>query len=520
MVVAAPGGFGPAVVASPLWRLLPFATSAPPVWTARPASTVRPTADADAPRLSADPAEEARRWSAFPSADGRLPLVDLRPDARPLLVAGGADDAANADAVPVLVERRIGAGRSLCLATDRSWQWRARDADAHDRFWAALVRTAAGPAYAAEQGGVSLDADAFVAPPGAAVRYRVRAVDAGGLAVARTIDRTLRLVGPAAQLVRTVPLTPRPGGRFDAVVVGLPAGEYMVETSWPLGPRVPLRVRPSYTAELADLTGDDAPLRRLAAATGGRLFRLDQLDRLAAALTDRTATPARPIDLPLWHGTYLVPLLVGLLTAEWASAAAPAWRDARRERDGRRRGRQQSLTPPRRNHCEARRRKRLPRRSPERPSDPDRWSGLLRATSTGLSRSVTRRRLRYPEDPDHPPSDPGLRRTSDAGVDERHTRPDHESPPASDPPAAGRPSGMNSIPTRRRQTSSVCRHCRCDLSLAEQCSICDRPLDGQCAACHHELSHDVIVDQNIHFVGGRSGRRDDADAFLPSWRNA
>jgi hypothetical protein len=298
ILVPGSGGFGAGVSASsPLGRLLPVAgpTTGP---VTRPAGRFQ--ASPDAPALADTPADSGRRWAGLPPFDGYVPLVPLRPDARALVSAGD---------VPMVVERPVGAGRVLCVASDEVSRWRQGTAD---RFWVSLVREAAGAPYAVEADGVSLDADAFAVTPGQTVHLRVRAGDdAAG---------HLRVLGPGGIVVRTVPFRTRGNGRADISVGGLSRGDYTIEAD--VGgagrPRVPLRVRPSTDAEMADLSGDDGFLRRLSASTGGQSFRLDQLDAAAAALSTPVPDATRPVELPLWDGPYLFAGVLGLLTVEWA----------------------------------------------------------------------------------------------------------------------------------------------------------------------------------------------------------
>jgi hypothetical protein len=76
--------------------------------------------------------------------------------------------------------------------------------------------------------------------------------------------------------------------------------------------------RPADEAELADLSGDESTLRRLAEATGGQFFRLDQIAMLAKKIDAIHDDVNRPIEIPLWDGPYLLALVVGCLSAEWA----------------------------------------------------------------------------------------------------------------------------------------------------------------------------------------------------------
>lgn len=76
--------------------------------------------------------------------------------------------------------------------------------------------------------------------------------------------------------------------------------------------------RPADEAEWTDLTGDESTLRRLAEATGGQFFRLDQIDALARRVNEIHDDVNHPIEIPLWDGPYLLALVVGCLSAEWA----------------------------------------------------------------------------------------------------------------------------------------------------------------------------------------------------------
>ena len=306
VIVAGDGGFGPGVPpTSPLGRLLPF-TGPAPAWVSRSAGRLQPATNG--PRLSDDPIDNARQWAARPPLDGYQPLAPSRPDARPLV---------SVDGVPILAERQVGEGRALCLGSDQMWRWAAgpggtRDAD---RFWTSLIRTAAGDPYAIEQGGVGLDVNPIAPVPSQPVRVRLRRIGAGPTLVPGHI----RVLGRRGDVVRDVPFRWPPTGRAELSLTGLPAGDYVLETdAAAAGPRLPLHVQASTEAELADLSGDDGFLRRLSDATGGRSYRLDQLDAAAAALTAPPAAVPRPVELRLWDGPYLYAAILGLLTAEWA----------------------------------------------------------------------------------------------------------------------------------------------------------------------------------------------------------
>jgi hypothetical protein len=76
--------------------------------------------------------------------------------------------------------------------------------------------------------------------------------------------------------------------------------------------------RPVGEAELAELSGDESMLRRLAETTGGQFFRMDQIDALARKVDAIHDDVNHPIEISLWDGPYLLALVLGCLSAEWA----------------------------------------------------------------------------------------------------------------------------------------------------------------------------------------------------------
>jgi len=78
-------------------------------------------------------------------------------------------------------------------------------------------------------------------------------------------------------------------------------------------------VTSGYEAELADVSGDESVLSRLAEASGGELFRLEQTGRLAERLRATSARRSRFVEQRLWDSPYLFVLVVACFAAEWAA---------------------------------------------------------------------------------------------------------------------------------------------------------------------------------------------------------
>jgi hypothetical protein len=69
--------------------------------------------------------------------------------------------------------------------------------------------------------------------------------------------------------------------------------------------------------ETADVTADAAFLESLAQASGGRVFRLDQLDELPKVFPAFAAISTLPEERAVWDQWPMLVLLITLLSSEW-----------------------------------------------------------------------------------------------------------------------------------------------------------------------------------------------------------
>jgi hypothetical protein len=301
--------------------LLPFSPSLSPrfrVWPGeQPAFRFIPDPDApmeDVLKLSNDPALSLRRWQELPPVYRflQLPTIPeekLRPGVRALLVE--ADSGA-----PVLLERRVGAGRTFFLCTDETWRWRYRVGGRdQERFWRQLIHYAAQEPYFANSDAFSLDADRIAVAPDEPVQVRARIFDASN-----SPAHELRITRDGT-FIGTRPLLPSDAvssGRFQTTI-SLPAGNYQLSLGdGPQAVLVPLRVERDDEQELADLSGDDANLRRLAESSGGTFFRIEQITRLPDRLAALTDSRSNYVEMRLWDSPYLFLFIVGCFGMEWA----------------------------------------------------------------------------------------------------------------------------------------------------------------------------------------------------------
>jgi hypothetical protein len=312
-----PASYGQHLVAS---YFLPYAAELTPTWRMWPGEeplfrlVPHPDAAAEpALRLGEGGASGLQRWQMLPGFYRVLPVGRLKPSARALLVEASSGE-------PVLTENRVGAGRSFLLGANETWRWRSGAEDVHDRFWLQLVRHAAGEPYAVRSERLALDVNRVAFDAGETVQAKVRSFGDGGAA-------SLRLeVVQNEKVVRTAALGPADGadsGRFRASVGPLPVGDYELRLSEAGASQgsvaLPLHVTAGYEVELADVSADDAVLRRLAESSGGELCGLEDMDGLAGRLQAATERRSRYVEQRLWDSPFLFVFVVACLAAEWAA---------------------------------------------------------------------------------------------------------------------------------------------------------------------------------------------------------
>ncbi|MEO6435359.1 MAG: hypothetical protein ABIP55_06305, partial [Tepidisphaeraceae bacterium] len=305
--------------------LLPFDAAMRPTWRTWPGGEPHFRV---APPSGSELAETTDHefWRQLPPLSRMLPLKQLRGDARPLLVErdGGA---------AIMTEASLGIGRVYFIATDQSWRWRGpRGGEGgataeREQFWPQLVRLAAGEPFTAAQGDMRLDADDVAPEPQSSVAVRARVHDPYGNPL-DSPTQTLHVLRYGTR-VREITLNSRRqgSGQYEGSIDGLTAGDYVVRLEPPEDPtqeippdavELPLHVAPSFEAEMANLSGDEPFLRRIAESSGGQFFTLDQLQSLPRRLEENRQKLKPLVEYPLWDSPYLFAFVLACLSAEWA----------------------------------------------------------------------------------------------------------------------------------------------------------------------------------------------------------
>ncbi|MEO5798382.1 MAG: hypothetical protein ABIZ70_14090 [Gemmatimonadales bacterium] len=309
---------------TPLADVLPIAfdTRGPRIAdTAVVELTVHPTAAGavhPALRLGAT-AASLRRWDSLPQLSAVNRFGPPREGATVLL----SGKPANGPEIPVLVIERYGRGMAAVLGIQDSWRWQMSprlpvEDQSHQLLWRQLLR------WSLDQ--VPERVEVTVTPdhvdPGQPVSIRARVSDAGYFDLNDAVV-TAQVTDPSGA-IRDVPLewTLHDDGSYAGQVVAERLGQYQVTVTARRGADT---MRSSATALLADTTGADvgrAELRtgvltRLAEATGGRYYPLNDVSRLVHDVEFTSAGIAARDAHDLWDMPIVLILLVLLLGAEW-----------------------------------------------------------------------------------------------------------------------------------------------------------------------------------------------------------
>ena len=110
-------------------------------------------------------------------------------------------------------------------------------------------------------------------------------------------------------------------GRFETIVDDLPEGEYrfgLAVNGASTASALAVMIHDDSAAEMANVSGDEARLRRIASASGGEMLRLEDIDQLPSKLRKARERQTQFVEYRLWDSPYLFGLVLGCLGTEWA----------------------------------------------------------------------------------------------------------------------------------------------------------------------------------------------------------
>ena len=266
------------------------------------------------------PAARLANWTSLPALADHHRLGAPKPAATVVLEA--VDGASNS--LPLLVVQPYGHGHSAILATATTWRWRMRtppDDLRHVRFWRQLAGHLAAQALRREHATVTAQDDAL--------DMRVSLKDKRFAAIANA-EVVARVIPPDGAGFETRLEAGDGLGVFAKSVAVAAPGAYRVDvfTRLPDQPASAQAGRDALSSHLVRIGGEkaehfnatlnDALLDRIAAATGGRVWRPQALQGLANSIAFGAAGIRERQRLPLWDAPFSFLLLVLIKCVEWS----------------------------------------------------------------------------------------------------------------------------------------------------------------------------------------------------------
>jgi hypothetical protein len=306
--------------ASPLAEVLPAHLSGQPGTFHRRPVKVALTAQGRESllcRLEEDTEKNAARWAKLPDlADYQL-TGELKPGAVALLNAQlpGSKD------IPMLVVQNYGRGRSFLFATGGSWRWRMRldhKDMAHPTFWQQFLRSL----VAGVPGPVNLASDRLIYSDDDRIRLRAE-VRTKTFEPASSASLTATLTDQSGRLSR-FDLHPSADqeGVYEAQIAAPAPGSYQVEVTANsatelLGRDALVFHREDGVAENFHPQQNRELLEKIAAETGGRYWRLEDVAKLPSEITFSEAGITTRETLDLWDMPVVFLLALLLVSTEW-----------------------------------------------------------------------------------------------------------------------------------------------------------------------------------------------------------
>jgi hypothetical protein len=266
-------------------------------------------------------------WSRLRWAQALEPAA-LKPAAEALAMARPVGET-DAQALPIVVTMRFGAGRSIFVGTDEIWRWRyGRGSDLPERFWLQLIRLLGRESVSRAGQSALITFAPAQGEVGRPVRVQVELLDQGAIeAAGSTLSLKLTRLG-AEQEAPVELLLRRTGGGASAKPTysgtWVPTQRGVHRASIADGPLPPDR-RPTADVEvfLADdelrrPESDHAMLAALAKETGGGVLRAEDLKNLDELLPRRALRVAlAPDEHALWDTPLALILILLLASVEW-----------------------------------------------------------------------------------------------------------------------------------------------------------------------------------------------------------
>lgn len=270
-------------------------------------------------RLAPDPAANARIWRNLPGMFWNAGVERAKPGATVLAVNPVRSNAYGKRIL--LAVQSFGGGRCLMALTDSTWRWRYRIGDRYFyRYWGQAIRAMTPQETPGGNRFAQVSTDRAEYPLGDRITVHARLLDPFYRPIkARRVAATLRgeTGGATPVSLEAMPGSP---GLFTADILADRVGRFTLSVVSPGSPDQAATVNflvQSITLEEQQPEMNEALLKRIAEAGGGRYYRPDELRRWIDSLPANDQTIRSEAEIELWDAPLFLLLFVVPITLEW-----------------------------------------------------------------------------------------------------------------------------------------------------------------------------------------------------------
>jgi uncharacterized membrane protein len=268
-------------------------------------------------RLEESTAANAALWRRLPLHYWHFPARRLKPAAVALAVHGEEQNAYGK--VPLIAYQYYGRGKTFYLGFDSTWRWRHEVGSRYfARFWGQTINFLSLAHLLGESKRVQITTDRKLYAAGDDVKISARVLDKSFRPVKAekvVAEVAVPEAEPSEVELRAVPSQQ---GMFAGEWLAPETGDYTVTVK---GEEAEGRARFAVRMpqlEFDNPAMDEEVMAAVAARSGGKFFRLAELDGLVEAIARSRPMITEEDESPLWDTWGMLVLLVLVLGAEWA----------------------------------------------------------------------------------------------------------------------------------------------------------------------------------------------------------
>jgi hypothetical protein len=274
-------------------------------------------------RLAPDEEENATLWARLPPVYWDCRVARPKPAAQVLIEDPDPERASHFGNMPVLATQQYGVGQVLYLGTDNLWRWRRNEGvNEYPVLWGQMVQGAALAHLLGTSKKTQLSVDKEEHNVGDPVTVFARLYNDSFQPVADAqvqAEYTVQTGVPADQgeqtelTLRAVPEQP---GMYRGDFVALKAGRFRLATVNDPATAVEFNAsEPQF--ELGETAMNEALLKQMAAISGGRFFREEDLSELGRELNRKPEALRTARDVELWASPFYFLLMCMVAAIEW-----------------------------------------------------------------------------------------------------------------------------------------------------------------------------------------------------------